>query len=803
MKIALPVVGSTSSPAVDSLPRRPVFHRRLGWLGLGLAWLAGTAHAQLPQPRLQTLFPPGGTRGSNVVVQIQGADLDETKALWFSDPRLRGSPRPGEPNAFEVLIPADLPPGWFEVRAQGRFGLSNPRAFEVGTCSEALAPATNTSPALAFDAPLDTMLSGRVVANAAAWFRFAAKPGQPLLARLETRELDSRLVGDLTAFDSGGRELAVARRAALLSVVAPEDGLVGLRLNDQTFRGGDEFVYRLIVQTSPWIQFAVPGVLKRGETNRVTLHGFGLPGGSRSVHPGSANPDPSWERATVEIVVPKDATASVPEFPLFRVPAAATLDLRRWTWTPTGAATVGPVSTVGFTLTDDPVHTLRGAPNEFVEITPPCEIAGWFPPRGALAGASFAAKKGEVWWIELASERLGFSSDAWAIVQRQSRTEKGEEQYVDVVELPDLDANQGGRDVDTATRDAAGRFQAPEDGRYRVVVRDLFQRSRLSAGAPYRLSVRRETPGFALAAFPLPPPRLNDNDHQIHLWSLSLRRGETRPVRVVAWRADGFAGPIDLRAENLPPGVTAAPARIAPGQSSGTLLLTAADDAPDGHAQLRLSGEAHLGERDVTQRAWFATGSWAVPDWDNERGNGRLTFDLPVSVVPTELAPVRIVLESESLEMPAGGRTNLTIRLVRQPDFTAGFSLRFAGQTEAEKLKEISFAEKATHATLEINLADPKIPEGEHLVWLQGQVSGKYRNNPEALAAAEAELKAAEQELASASGDHKPAAEEKRKAAEARKKAAEERAKPRDVTVAVYSRPLRLAVQASPPPEKK
>jgi hypothetical protein len=78
-------------------------------------------------------------------------------------------------------------------------------------------------------------------------------------------------------------------------------------------------------------------------------------------------------------------------------------------------------------------------------------------------------------------------------------------------------------------------------------------------------------------------------------------------------------------------------------------------------------------------------------------------------------------------------------------------------------------------------------------------VPGKYRNNPEAITPAEAELKAATEAVAAASAEAKPAAEQRRIAAEAARKAAEDRAKPRDLTTAVYSQPFTVHIQPPQP----
>jgi hypothetical protein len=130
----------------------------------------------------------------------------------------------------------------------------------------------------------------------------------------------------------------------------------------------------------------------------------------------------------------------------------------------------------------------------------------------------------------------------------------------------------------------------------------------------------------------------------------------------------------------------------------------------------------------------------------------------------------------------------------RRYEYTAAFSLKPSGHPALEKAKEVSVPEKATNAVAEIVLSEAALPEGEHLLWLQGQAAGKYRNQPEAVAAAQASLKVAKDAVASATASDKPQAEERAKAAEAALKSAEERAKPRDVTLGVWSAPFRVRI---------
>ena len=97
----------------------------------------GSLRAQLPVARLLTVFPPGGKVGSQFEVGLTGADLDEANQLHFSHAGITAKQKVVETNGlpgankFLVTIAPGVPPGVYEARVVGRFGISNPRSFVV------------------------------------------------------------------------------------------------------------------------------------------------------------------------------------------------------------------------------------------------------------------------------------------------------------------------------------------------------------------------------------------------------------------------------------------------------------------------------------------------------------------------------------------------------------------------------------------------------------------------------------------------------------------------------------------------
>ena len=172
-----------------------------GWLTAAMAW------AQVPVAKLNTVFPLGGPAGSTVEVTVSGSDLDDPTGLVFSDPRVTGTPVSGSADRFRVALPAGISGDSLDLRVQGRYGVSNPRAFAVGTAAPELRWTNNpVSLAQAFDLPLEAVVNGRVGAQEVLWFRFQGEAGQALGVRVEARELDSRLVPDLALTDAAGAE---------------------------------------------------------------------------------------------------------------------------------------------------------------------------------------------------------------------------------------------------------------------------------------------------------------------------------------------------------------------------------------------------------------------------------------------------------------------------------------------------------------------------------------------------------------------------------------------------------------------
>ena len=428
-----------------------------------VAWLLGASlfAVELPAIQLATVFPPGGKAGSDVEVSITGAELEETAAMQFSHPgitaKLKGA------NRFAVTIAPDVPPGIYDARIVGLSGISNPRAFAVGDQPEIVKAKPNNHPEDAVELPIGSVFSGAITSAANDYFKFTAQKGRRLLVECIAPEIDSRLSPVLAVLDSSGRELEVSRKGGLLDFTAPEDASYLVQLSDLSFTGDSEHFYRISITAGPHIDYVFPLSGQPGVKSKFTLYGRNLPGGG----PAGVTSSDGQALETLEVEIEPPATG---EYRSDGLTALVSADVDGFSWrlkTPQGVS-----NPVFINLCPAPVIAEQ-KPNQLSaqarKISPPCEIDGQFLPPEAAHWFAFDAKKGDVWWIEVLSSRLGVRTDPLLLVQRVG----GEEQEASAPEAKVVE-----RRFNTGNNDPAYRLEAKEDGAWRVALTDLFASTR-------------------------------------------------------------------------------------------------------------------------------------------------------------------------------------------------------------------------------------------------------------------------------------------------------------------------------------
>lgn len=773
---------------------KPVILRTLALLAAAAGALGQQQpSATIPHPKLASVQPPGAKAGAALDVRITGTDLDQADRLLFSHPGIsaQAAVAPADrvypqgrplPNQFKVAVGADVPPGIYEVRAAGYFGLSNARRFAVGVRDEALEKEPNNSPGEAQEVPTDTLVNGACDPQNYDYYRIPAKKGVRYVVDCTALRIDSRAQVVLTLLDAAGLELQSARatkdRDPMLDFTSAEDGPITLRVNDLTFRGGDEHPYRLVVTTGPWIDFADPPFLKAGAENEVTLYGRNLPGGT-PVEEMKID-GRSLEKLKVVIKAPADpAAAALPTETLLR-PADTSADLI--TYRLDGRS--NPIRLM--VIEDKPVRETE--PNNRAEdsqpLQLPAQLVGRFDKAGDRDGYVFEAKKGDKLWVEVFSARLGLPADPGLVIQQLTTDEKGLVTAKDVMEADDQAspmppmANAMERRYRAAPEDPAILFTAPADGKFRVLVRDLYSSAQGDPRFYYRLEIRAPIPDFRVMAF---PEEAFPAQARVTPSTCTVRRGGSERLRVVAFRREGYDGAIRIEAEGLPAGVSARPAVIPAGGTSADIVLQAAADAPAFAGQLKLVAKADLGGRSIVRPVRGAEILYAIADMQRDPFVTRVTDGIALAVDARFTAPVSAQVTAEGpIRAVRGGTLKVPVKLVKNADAKdldkAKFKIAPAGlpgggaggrqQQQNQRAltpKELTLDLAKPEGELEIAVTD-RAALGEFSLYVTSEVDVSWVRTPERLKRAQDETKRLDAMTAEIAAEAKAAAEALKKA---------------------------------------
>ncbi len=422
------------------------------------------------------------------------------------------------------------------------------------------------------------------------------------------------------------------------------------------------------------------------------------------------------------------ADAALPQF-------ASTPTVNSFSWPPVGLVAAAE------TQETEPNNTQA----QVQKIALPCDIAGSFFPAADVDTFEFTATKGDVWWVEVASERLGRPTDPAILVQHV--TDAGaEEKLADLAEFTDIappmkPSSNGyaydGPPYDGGSADIIGRLEIKEDGVHRLQISDLFGGTRNDSRNVYRLIVRKAAPDFAVAAWGL-HMELRNGDRNALSKPLALRGGITVALEVVAVRRDGFDGDIELVIEGLPEGVTAQGLKIAKGKTRGIMLLTADQNAPRSLANVTFYGKSTIGDVPATRPVHMAGFAWPIVDSWGEVPSPRLVTGLPVSVTGSEFAPITIAASEKKVwEVKAGEKLTIPLVHTRRSEFSgAVLQLKTSGEGfENHPRFDVSLTADTSEAILDT--AALKTPPGDYLISFYGSAVAKYRYNPDSVPVAE------------------------------------------------------------------
>ena len=218
--------------------------------------------AQLPVIQLHALSRSVFQPGEEGEIHVTGASIEEVSELRFSHPGISAElisdpPRPFEETPvpkyghFRLRVNAAVPPGRYEARALGRFGLSNPRSLLIAKQAEFVTDVGHDANSQA-KCELGVLYHRHASPQRSDVYWVDVSPGQVISVGLLSEVIDSRLRGSVSVSDETGAVIEsavgdasgdVKRRVAIPAGVAR----VAITVEDLLYRGGTPFGYVLAV----------------------------------------------------------------------------------------------------------------------------------------------------------------------------------------------------------------------------------------------------------------------------------------------------------------------------------------------------------------------------------------------------------------------------------------------------------------------------------------------------------------------------------------------------------------------------
>jgi hypothetical protein len=718
---------------------------------------AGICLAQTPTALLSNVVPCGGKVGATFEVTVTGANLDEGEKLLFSHPGITAKPKENPPNEFNpqaqkapgqfiVTVPGDVPVGLYEVRHVGRYGATNPRVFAVGALSEELEKGDNTSREKAQELTLGSTVTGKADPGNFDYYALNLKAGQRIVLDCLAQRLDSKLNATLILLGTDGRELTRALDVEgldpVLDFTAPSEGRYVVAVYDFVYNGGPDYFYRLSASSAPYIDFIFPPSGPAGTNQAFTLYGRNLPGGqpAEGLQVGNA----PLQKLTVNIPIPGDEaarTSSAVSGAAFLRSMLVDSFLYKLN-SPQGDSNSVPVGIAQGAILPEQEPNNNAAQAQ--KITLPGELVGQFYPQRDEDWYQFEAKKGEVWVFDVAAHRLGRNCDPMLLLQKITKNDKGEEQAADVafVDDPQDRTNRIGVEYDTSSDDPSYKLAVPEDGVYRVMIRDQFGDGRQDPRFVYRLAIRKPEPDFRVAVFP-DTPTAAKQDNVISTDIFVLPKGGTAMLRVTVDRRDDFDGEIEIAVEGLPAGVTCAGALLGGKGESSTLVIAANDSAAAWAGPIRVIAKANVNGQVKTRMAGAGTLVWNVANKQNETVRTRAMRDLVLCVTDKEPAPVFLQAgDGQVIETALGGKLELPITVTRRgSQLKDPLKLSLLGFSKDVKAKDLTIDNSKNDGKVEVELSQPTLKPGAYTFCIKGDSKVNYARNPELVVATEAEQK--------------------------------------------------------------
>jgi WD40 repeat protein len=591
-------------------------------------------------PEVSKLSPSAGRRGQTIRVTIEGKHLDASAQIVATHPgitaKLIHEAKSPTSLSADITIAKDTPAGMYQLSLKTAAGQSAAQPFAVDWFEPTQKNGGGSSPSTAQPIALPTTVVGSFArAGAVDYFHFEAKQGQQIGVQVVATKFDPVLL--LT--DEHGNLLAESANSSLGYTCAKAGGYaIGVR--DREYRGEPSMTYRLNIGDIPVVTAIFPLGLQRGTEQDIQVNGVNL-GGVMTVRlkAGDAAVGTKLPVAVAtpnglalggptvvigefaEIARSTDRVLTVPGTANGRIhgpgvtetwrfqakkgerliietnarrlgsPLDSVIEILDAKGNPVPRATLRAVAKTYVTFRD---HDSAGsgirietwnelAINDYLLVGD--ELLRIFElPKNPDDDCQFYSVKGQrIGWLDTTPTHHPMGAPMYKVTIHPPGTAFPPNGFPVVTLFYRNDDGGPGYGKDSRLF-----FDAPADGEYQARVGDAR-----GLGGPtfaYRLTVRPPRPSYNVSFSPTSPA----------VW-----KGNAVPIAVTADRIDGYDGPISVRLENLPHGLSAPVTTIPAGEISTAFALYAEPNATisEKTPALKLMAKATIDGKEVAREA--------------------------------------------------------------------------------------------------------------------------------------------------------------------------------------------------------
>ncbi len=252
----------------------------------------------------------------------------------------------------------------------------------------------------------------------------------------------------------------------------------------------------------------------------------------------------------------------------------------------------------------------------------------------------------------------------------------------------------------------------------------------VAAGTEYLVEVRSQDQRFGGDVYyrlQIAPPGAQDFKLTVTPDEINVGQGGSTLVTVGVQRLNGFGGPVALKLEGLPAGMTVSPAFVPAGGGSALFTLTADPAAVQGaYGIIRVVGTATIGDKPV-ERVAVPFETYKPPlSADNQTAN-RNMWILPAAVMPP--TPYALTLDKRDITVKRGTDAAVKVTSIRQMGQVAQITLTVAGQPANVAPTLANIAANMNEATLTFKVA-ANAPVGTYNIIISGNLANNVQVAP-------------------------------------------------------------------------